>query len=98
VSGLYILHFSPKKYGWNLAGPLVDIWVHRGNWLWYALGVALFAGCSIPLDKKCVQLSDYGLAPGLTLFIAWGVFYGLAAYQVGDFRTLRSVPLRRTLF
>jgi len=97
LGGLYVLHFSPQKYGRNLAGPAVDIWKQRGNWLWYALGLAAFAGCSIPLDKRCVQLSDYGLAPGLTLFVSWGLFYGIAAYRTGDFQAVLRFPLRRTL-
>lgn len=92
LAGLYILHFSPRKYGLNLAGPIVDIWCERGRWLWYALGIAAAAGCSIPIDKQCVLLSDYGLAPGLTLFLAWGVFYGVAAWRAGDFRHLRRFP------
>lgn len=94
--GLYLLHFNPRRYGFNLAGPFAEIWHERGNWLWYAVALALCAGCSIPLDKRCVQLSNYALAPGLTLLVAWGLFYSLAAIRAGDFTTLSYFPLGRT--
>lgn len=97
LTGLYVLHFNPRKSGGNLLGPIMEIWHQRGQWLWYMLANAVIAGCSIPLDKQCVRLSDYALAPGLTLFISWGLVYGLAAYHVGDFQKAGSFPRRKVV-
>lgn len=95
--GLYILHFSPKKYGRDLSGPLRDIWQQRGDWLWYAVAVALFSGFALPLHKRLVVLSDYALAPGMIQFIGWGLFYGALAWWSGDFKKVTGFPRRSTL-
>jgi drug/metabolite transporter (DMT)-like permease len=93
--GVYLLHFNPSTFGWNVGGPFLDIWRHRNKWLWYTLGIAVCGGIAIPLDKRCVQLSDYALAPGLTLFVAWGLAFGIAALRAGDFQKLNSFnPVR----
>ncbi len=96
--GLYVLHFNPRHYGFNLVGPVVEVWQKRGSWLWYALGVAMFAGCSLPIDKKCVLLGDHLIAPGLTLLIAWGVFWGGKSVVAGDWRRVALLPRRKVLF
>lgn len=90
--GLYILHFNPRHYGLNLAGPVIEVWQKRGNWLWYALGVAVFAGCSLPIDKKCVLLGDHLIAPGLTLLVAWGLFWGSKSVVTGNWRRVVLLP------
>lgn len=97
LAGLYVLHFNPYKFGWNPAGPFVEIWHNRGKWLWYTIGIAVCGGLSIPLDKNCVVLSDYGIAPGLTLFISWGVVYGLIGVRSGDFIRLRALAEGRPI-
>jgi hypothetical protein len=50
--GLYVLHFNPRKYGLNLMGPIKEIWLERGNWLIYAVALAICGGCAIPIDKR----------------------------------------------
>lgn len=97
--GLYLLHFNPRsKYGWNPVGPFVEIWRNRGNWLWYAVGIAVFAGFSLPLDKQCVVLSNYALAPGLTLFLSWGIVYGLTAVISKDFAKISTFAEHRPVY
>lgn len=95
--GLYVLHFSPKKYGSNLAGPIVDIWYARGNWLIYAIGIAVFAGCAIPIDKRVVLLADSSFAPGLNLLLSWGVVYAIMAFRSGDLKALATFPTRKVV-
>lgn len=97
LGGLYVLHFDPKKFGRNLAGPLLEIWQERGSWLWYSLGIAACGGLAIPLDKRCVLLSDNALAPGLTLFIAWGLCFGVAGWKANDFHLAGRFPRRKVL-
>ena len=93
--GLYILHFSPKKYGRNLAGPIVDIWRQRGNWLVFAIGIAIFGGCAVPLDKRMVLLSDNAFGPGINILLSWGITYAIMAYRSGDFYALKFFPAKK---
>ncbi len=91
--GLYVLHYDPRQYGMRLIGPWQEIWQKRGEWLWYALTVALLAGFSIPIDKTCVILTDCAFAPGMTLFLAWGLFFGVLAWSSGDYQSVRQFRL-----
>lgn len=94
--GIYVLHFDPRRFGWNILNPAKSIWRERGNWLWFALLVAVCGGISLPIDKQCVRLSNHLLGPGLTLALAWGIYYSCAAFLQGDFSTVRKFPFRRT--
>lgn len=97
LGGLSVIHLNPADYGYNPWGGMVEIWRKRNDWLWYALGNAVCAGFAIPLDKRCVQLSDYALAPGLTLFSAWGLAFGVAAWRAGDFAKFSSLAAHKPL-
>lgn len=92
VFGLYVLHFSPKRYGKNLIAPLIDIWQRRGEWLWYAIAVAVLGGFAAPITKRTIQLSDYAFAVGTLQFLGWGLVYLFLAVRSRDFRAAGKFP------
>lgn len=85
--GIYVLYIDPKKNsGW--LGPFRNMW---GRWIGFTLAITISAGIAIPLEKRAIELSDSLMAPGLNLFLSWGIFWGIVAWWKGDLITVRRL-------
>ena len=70
VGGIYALHMKTDLTG-GLIAPLQSMW---GPWLWYTLVLGLAAGLGLVVGKPCVILTDPLMAPGIQLFLGFGVY------------------------
>ena len=64
-------------------GPIKKMFLEWKSWLGYAVLLAFCSGFAVPFDKINILLTNSMLAPGLTLFFGWGMFY-LFAYIVAN--------------
>lgn len=78
IAGVYLLHFD-LGLGGSLLGAIGNVPV---LWFLLALGIAFSAGISLVVIKPAIQMTDSFMAPGLTLFVSFGV-YGLIKGLLG---------------
>ncbi len=72
--GVYVF-YNKETADHSFMGPIKRLIRERKDWLIFALIAGICAGIAVPFDKLNIISTNSMLAPGITLFLGWGLFY-----------------------
>lgn len=88
LSGVYA--FYKETTDPSFTGPIKRLIREWKEWLIFALIAGICAGIAIPFDKLNIISTNSMLAPGITLFCGWGLFYAIFGWLQSKKRTISS--------